>query len=139
MMRMHKGSYLLFMTFRNSMTSDIGSLGKSEIGPGEYCYVGSAMNGFAGRINRHMAAEKKVRWHIDRLTLIADGMEAYVSPNAEECMLAHSAEKCGGVQAIKGFGCSDCRCRTHLFLMDTESKRKLLDSSGAALFRVKDM
>jgi len=127
------------MVFRNPVTIEVGSLGTINIDPGEYCYAGSAMNGLDGRIRRHFAAEKKMHWHIDRLTTKADGMEAYISTSAEECTLSDLAVKCGCVRAVKGFGCSDCGCLTHLFSADAISKQKLLNSSGVVPFSEKEI
>ena len=129
-----KGTYLLFLTFRNKISVNIGSLGTADIGPGEYCYTGSAMNGLDGRLKRHFAKEKNIRWHIDRLTVTADSMEAYVSLTVPECTLSEMAAESGCRPVHKGFGCSDCKCGTHLFSVDGNSKEKLLNMSGATLF-----
>jgi Uri superfamily endonuclease len=132
--KMRKGSYLLFMTFPQPMTTDVGSLGTLRVGKGEYCYAGSAMNGLDQRIGRHLAKEKKVRWHIDRLTTAADAAEAFVSFDKSECALAAIAEECGCAPMFKGFGSSDCGCRTHLFLVDERSKQELLKRSAVLRF-----
>jgi len=132
---MLKGTYLLFMTFLNDRRVDAGSLGAIEINAGEYCYVGSAMNGLRRRIERHLSPEKTIRWHIDRLTVTADAKEAFVSlAPIPECELAEMAEREGCIPVFKGFGCSDCRCDTHLFATDGRSKQRLLDSSDTVPF-----
>ena len=132
---MVNGTYLLFITLHSPKRVQVGSLGTIDIVAGEYCYVGSAMNGLRHRIKRHMSSEKKTRWHIDRLTLLADHMEAFVSLDPiHECVLADIAEKSGCTQAFKGFGSSDCRCRTHLFIVDNMSKQELLKASGTVPF-----
>ena len=103
---------------------------------GTYCYVGSAMGGLDQRVSRHISREKKVRWHIDRLTLAADSVDAYVSyPDfIGECTLASMAEACGMVPFADGFGCSDCRCRTHLFRADPDSIARLIREAGLISF-----
>jgi len=121
------------MVFRDPFKVDVGSLGTLEIGEGEYCYVGSAMNGLDQRIRRHMSPKKHMRWHIDRLTSSADGTEAYASCVAE-CGLARMAEDSGCIPVFKGFGSSDCGCRTHLFFVDGASKQTLLNMSAAQRF-----
>ena len=127
-----KGTYLLFLTFGEQQNIQVGSLGTLNIESGEYCYVGSAMNGLDSRLKRHFSDEKKIHWHIDRLTLSADSMEAYVpSAPTEECRLAAAAEECGCPPAFSGFGSSDCRCPTHLFRVSGASKLKLLSASAA--------
>jgi len=126
------------MTFLTPRSVSVGSLGTIEIDAEEYCYVGSAMNGLDGRIGRHLREEKKIRWHIDRLTISADVKEAYVpSEHIRECVLSEMAQSSGCIPVHKGFGCSDCRCGTHLFLVDGNSKRKLLNMSDASLFAKK--
>ena len=135
---MIKGTYILFMRFLSDRGTEVGSLGTVHICAGEYCYVGSAMNGLRRRIERHLSYEKTVRWHIDRLTMIADSKEAFVSlAPIPECELAEIAEREGCTPVLKGFGCSDCRCRTHLFAVDKISKQKLLKSSGTVPFSSK--
>ncbi|MEL7562170.1 DUF123 domain-containing protein [Dehalogenimonas sp. 4OHTPN] len=82
--------------------------------PGFYAYVGSAMNSLEARIARHLSPDKKRHWHIDYL--LEHAIVRYVlsaeSDADLECLLA------GGLAdaaVISGFGCSDCRCRSHLF------------------------
>ena len=134
-MAKRKGTYILFLSFRTPRKIHVGSLGMLDIGEAEYCYVGSAMNGLDGRIGRHMSVEKKMRWHIDRLTVSADSKEAYVPPGSvPECGLSAMALDSGCVPVFKGFGCSDCRCGTHLFLVDGRSKEEFLNISGAVPF-----
>jgi len=132
---MLKGTYLLFMTFICDKRADVGSLGTVRIDAGEYCYVGSAMNGLRRRIERHLSSEKIMHWHIDRLTVLADRKEAFVSLGpVDECELAAMAEREGCIPTVKGFGCSDCRCRTHLFTVDERSKQRLLKASDTVPF-----
>jgi len=122
------------MVFRRAVTADVGSLGTLTVKEGEYCYTGSAMNGLEQRIGRHFSKDKKMHWHIDRLTVSADTMEAFVS-DKDECALAGTAEECGCTPAFSRFGSSDCRCRTHLFRVDKRTKKELLKASAAVPFR----
>ena len=132
---MSNGTYILFMTFRDTLNVSVGSLGTLTIDSGEYCYIGSAMNGLEQRIRRHMMRDKKMRWHIDRLTVLTEEKEAYVSDvPIPECVLADMAERSGCTPVHKGFGCSDCRCRTHLFLVTERAKRELLKTSSLTVF-----
>ncbi len=126
-----KGTYVLFLTIPGA-DADVGALGRIHLPPGRYCYVGSAMGGLDQRIGRHLAPQKKIRWHIDRLTVICTDAEAYESyPDPiSECGLADLAEKCGAVPFADGFGCSDCGCRTHLFLLGEGSEERIITSAG---------
>lgn len=130
------GTYILLITLGSDADLDVGALGPLHFSSGTYCYVGSAMGGLDQRVSRHLSRDKRVRWHIDRLTMAADSVEAYVSyPDwIPECELARMAEGCGMEPSVKGFGCSDCRCRTHLFRADPESIASLIGEAGLISF-----
>ena len=123
-----KGTYILIMTLGSDREIQVGALGTLYFPKGSYCYVGSAMNGLDQRVSRHLSRDKKIRWHIDRLPLAADSVEAYESyPDyVPECELARMAEECGMVPFADGFGCSDCSCRTHLFSSTPDSIARLI-------------
>lgn len=127
-----KGTYVLDITLGADIETEVGALGKQLLPAGRYCYVGSAMGGLDQRLSRHVAREKRMRWHIDRITVLADSVEAYESyPDfVPECELAGMAEACGMVPAIRGFGCSDCGCRTHLFRVPEGSMERLVEEAG---------
>lgn len=129
-----KGTYILVMKIPRS-DIEIGSLGMLHFSEGIYCYPGSAMNGLDQRIGRHMLTEKKMRWHIDRLTSISTEITAYCTTDAElsECRLAKLICECGGVPAVKGFGCSDCKCNTHLFELNDDAIDKLCSDGRLTL------
>jgi len=122
-----KGLYILIVDMPETRLK-IGALGIVEIKEGSYCYAGSAMNGLDQRISRHLSKKKKVRWHIDHLTIESNGIEAYetICEGIEECDLCAIIQKNGGSGTIKGFGCSDCKCPTHLFYLPEGAKEKLL-------------
>ncbi|MDR0524188.1 MAG: GIY-YIG nuclease family protein [Candidatus Methanoplasma sp.] len=111
-----KGTYVLEARLDSDKALGVGALGEILFPAGTYCYAGSAMGGLDARIGRHMSRDKKARWHIDRLTLAADLLRAYES-SVPECLLAEILREAGGEPFAPGFGCSDCRCATHLFRM----------------------
>ena len=125
-----RGTYVLLLDFFAPRDIGVGSLGILHFSPGRYCYVGSAMGGLDQRLSRHLRKVKTIRWHIDNLTVSADHCEAWESyPDfIEECSLAHKAEECGMMPVHPGFGCSDCHCRTHLFLAAGDSADRLISS-----------
>lgn len=131
-----KGTYILIITLGADADIGVGSLGTLHFDAGTYCYVGSAMGGLDQRLSRHLSRTKTVRWHIDRLTLAADGISAYESfPDyVPECRLADMAKDCGMIPVHPGFGCSDCRCSTHLFKTDDDSLLSLVDMTGLEPF-----
>lgn len=110
-----KGAYLLIVELPSDITLRVG---KKEVVPfkkGSYGYVGSALNGLEQRIRRHLSSRKKLHWHIDYLLTDATITRVFIkeSSKREECDLANAFEQ--AFDAIPGFGCSDCACRTHLF------------------------
>ena len=136
-MTVRKGTYVLCITPGADSVLDVGALGETCFPKGLYCYVGSALGGLDQRVSRHTSKEKGIRWHIDRLTMAADSVYAFESyPDyIPECMLAHMAEESGMMPVVEGFGCSDCRCRTHLFRSDTDSLDRLCADAGLKPFR----
>jgi Uri superfamily endonuclease len=87
---------------------------------GQYAYVGSAQNGLEKRIERHSRTEKRVFWHVDYLleNPVSRIVEVFFkeAPKASECAIAEAIGKRG--EAVAGFGCSDCLCKSHLFRVD---------------------
>ena len=131
-----KGTYVLFLRFDKPVGTEVGSLGRIDLEAGTYCYVGSAMNGLDQRVSRHLSHEKNKRWHIDFLTTVCRDMSAYEHEGTDitECGLADHIRSIGGMPMMKGFGCSDCGCQTHLFKVDEESTRKALEGLGMTVF-----
>lgn len=93
----------------------IGSLGKIEFPNGYYVYVGSAMNGIEGRVNRHLRNRKKVHWHIDYFLKKAEISSVYFleSETRMECKIADKYSR--EFEGVPKFGSSDCQCKGHLF------------------------
>lgn len=112
-----KGSYVLVLHLSKDRRLEVGKLGRVEFPTGYYIYFGSALNGLAGRIRRHLRREKKLHWHIDFLTDVAPVVEVWWVGTEErrECHWARLAlaHPSAGSPA-RGFGSSDCRCPAHL-------------------------
>lgn len=122
-----KGIYLLIIQVGRDVFLDIGSLGKIFFEKGIYFYVGSAQNNLEKRIERHLKKEKNNHWHIDYLL---ENKEVFVldvlkkeAGKQEECFVAKRFSE--NAKTIKGFGCSDCDCESHLFKIDDINKKKL--------------
>jgi len=123
-----KGIYVLIIRVAEDINVNVGALGKRVFPKGWYAYVGSAQTNLEQRVKRHLRSEKRKFWHIDYLL---DNPAAKIikvffkeAPKAEECKTAQVIGEKG--KAVAGFGCSDCRCRSHLFRVD--SCEFLLDS-----------
>lgn len=113
-----RGFYMLLIRVGEGKTIRAGSLGEIFFNKGYYTYVGSAMKGLSKRISRHIKRKKKKRWHIDYLTAEAEEVKAIpiIGPkgNDMECEIAFILHRMAD-NAVKGFGSSDCRCKSHLF------------------------
>lgn len=110
-----KGSYILVIELKENKRIQVGKLGNISFKKGFYVYVGSALNGLEQRISRHLRSNKKMHWHIDHLLQYANVINVFYkeSNKREECNIAKKLDK--KLSSIPGFGCSDCKCKTHLF------------------------
>ncbi|XUW99623.1 MAG: GIY-YIG nuclease family protein [Dehalogenimonas sp.] len=93
---------------------------KFALSKGFYLYVGSAMNNMEARIKRHLSKSKKQHWHIDFLLDRARIKAVFLAQTEakQECQLASQFAR---LQSTHNFGCSDCRCFSHLFFGDSEN------------------
>jgi len=100
---------------------------------GIYVYVGSAQNSLEKRIARHFRKKKKKFWHIDYL-LENENVKIItvfykIAPRREECRIAKKINSIGS--PIKGFGSSDCKCKSHLFKLNNyEELKKFIKENG---------
>jgi len=112
-----KGVYVLIIQIEKVIQPKIGALGELIFPEGLYAYVGSAQNNLELRVARHRRKGKSLFWHIDYLldNEAAKVMDVYYKPGrkSEECKIARVLE--ANAQPIAGFGCSDCKCSSHLF------------------------
>ncbi len=106
-------SYQLFIEVTKISEIQIGKLGCYTLPKGLYIYTGSARKNIDARINRHIQKEKKLKWHIDYITIHKDiNIIKVLKSSIPECELN---KKTLGVDIIPGFGSSDCknRCISH--------------------------
>lgn len=83
---------------------------------GHYVYVGSARGSLTPRVERHRRGTGRPHWHIDHLRRAATFVEAAPIRSCLDLECEVAAGLAGlGAQEVAGFGCSDCRCRSHLF------------------------
>jgi sugar fermentation stimulation protein A len=118
-----RGTYVLVVALELDLTMTVGMLGHIDFRNGLYAYCGSAMAGYRGRVGRHFAKEKKVRWHIDYLLREAQPVAAFLVRGGEgvECSLGAMISGLEGSEPVPGFGCSDCSCVSHLFRIEEGS------------------
>lgn len=111
-----RGSYIVVFQIRREQGIKIGRLGDITFAEGYYLYVGSAMEHLAKRVERHRKKQKRMRWHIDYLSQVADWVASLPIRSSKklECDIAEALSSIF-ITKIPGFGSSDCRCASHLF------------------------
>lgn len=110
------GAYLLVLEMARSRRIDVGGLGRVAFPKGYYVYVGSARANLSKRVERHLRLRKRYHWHIDYLrdgTASCTALPVRASEDLEHDLAAALGELAGW--DVPRFGCSDCRCPTHLF------------------------
>jgi len=95
----------------------VGALGNVHFREGSYVYVGSAQRNLEKRVQRHLRKEKKLFWHIDYfLSNERARIEKVFFRQGDKLAECASAQELGRQgEPVAGFGCSDCRCQSHLF------------------------
>ncbi len=111
----NSGIYMIMAELEEESIT-VGSLGEMNFQRGFYIYAGSAARNLKSRVARHMRKRKKKRWHIDYLLASAVKVKDFpvYTEKDLECPLAEDLKKLSD-RIIPGFGCSDCRCDSHLF------------------------
>lgn len=113
-----KGAYVLLVGLDRALLAGAGRCRSGHLPTGTYLYAGSAYGagGIAARIGRHFKRDKKVHWHVDRLTLEASCLAAFIVENGNECELVEALLESNRVTiALEGFGSTNCStCRSHL-------------------------
>jgi Uri superfamily endonuclease len=121
-----KGIYVLLIDVKNVIHVTVGKLGRITLATGLYAYVGSAQNSVEKRVERHLRKQKRIFWHIDYVLGQEDLTVTQVLYKAadkeEECRVAEYLTRMN--EPTMDFGCSDCRCTSHLFRL-TENPANL--------------
>lgn len=127
-------TYCLIIQLSQDSTIKVGKLGEMDFKKGYYVYVGSALNSIDSRVRRHLSKEKKLFWHIDYLlnSPNSDVKEVILerSPEKWECDVAMEISKKG--TSTDKFGCSDCKCSSHLFYFE---KKKAAENACLYSFK----
>ncbi len=117
-----KGTYILVASLAKEQRLEIGRLGRHDLRPGFYLYVGSALGsgGLRARLSHHLESSAEPHWHIDYLLRIATLEEIWfaMADTKLEHHWADLLEKAPQFQVpIARFGASDYhRSRaSHLF------------------------
>ncbi len=116
------GTYVLLVRLDTPLALTPGKLGEVVLPAGVVAYVGSAHGpgGLRARLLRHLRRDKPAHWHVDALTAAAPVVEIWlrVSGKRLECGWARAlASLPGAAEPARGFGSSDCTCRSHLLAL----------------------
>jgi len=111
-----KGTYTLIMQLKAGHKLRVGAIGEIYFEEGFYAYTGSALGaGGFSRVKRHIdvaAGNNRTRkWHIDYLLPNVEVLQTVTSVRPE-CSVATGIDAI--LPRVAGFGCSDCRCQSHL-------------------------
>jgi Uri superfamily endonuclease len=130
-MKSEPGTYTLILQSASKARVQIGRWRQIDLEPGYYIYVGSAFGpgGVRSRVLRHLRTEKPKHWHIDYLREFVNPLAAWVSYNTQhlEHEWASIFFEMSDITPIQGFGCSDCKCYSHLFHTLTKPDDAWLD------------
>ena len=123
------GIYTLILSLPGAEQIAVGSLGGIHFPKGFYSYTGSARGpGGLKRLDRHAAvmAGKSLtrRWHIDYLLPRCQWLQEVVTRTDLdlECPIARSIGE--RLLSVPRFGCSDCRCASHLHYSEKEEEMR---------------
>jgi Uri superfamily endonuclease len=129
-----KGSYFLLIYNKKTAHVKFGKKHMNKFPQGFYIYVGSAMGesntSIRHRLTRYIkiadnTQSENFHWHIDyflRSPLTSIKM-IMILPNSvvkEECSLSELIQEYSD-DNINGFGCSDCKCKSHLYYFNPEN------------------
>jgi Uri superfamily endonuclease len=131
------GIYTLLLHLDRSREIKVGSLNSLLFPEGYYSYTGSARGpGGLKRVKRHLRVLEGVnparRWHIDYILPYTALVEIFVVKTRQnlECSIARRIGE--AIAPVKGFGCTDCRCVTHLHYSPELNRIKEAVSSAYA-------
>jgi Uri superfamily endonuclease len=135
------GIYTLVLYLDQHRQVQVGLLGIIDFAAGFYSYTGSARGpGGLKRVDRHLSIlqgkRSTRRWHIDYLLPHTNFCEVFITRTAQdlECQIAGSIGE--SLTAVKGFGCTDCRCASHLhYSQDLSRMQRAVGSAHRSAVR----
>ncbi len=110
------GDYILVLYADQDKIIQVGENKTFFFRKGYYVYVGSAKKNLLQRMNRHRRLRKKMHWHIDYLRKETE-FAGIIPIRTKEDLEHKLAERLSSISSwqIEGFGCTDCRCFSHIF------------------------
>ncbi len=129
------GIYVLILRLNDCIDLMIGRLGTIHFKSGHYYYIGSALGpGGFKRVTRHfdvaLGRNKIRKWHIDYLLPNSVLLCAVLVPTDRrlECELAGTFIDFSS--PVPDFGCSDCKCITHLFFTKNDLRNEIVNAAN---------
>jgi Uri superfamily endonuclease len=118
-MKSEQGTYAVIFQCRRRVEQRVGRWGTISLREGYYVYVGSAFGpgGVSARVLHHYRKTARPHWHIDYLSEFMSPIIVWYTHHHGrlEHQWAKALSRLNGLCPIKGFGCSDCKCYSHLF------------------------
>lgn len=114
------GTYLLVFYTNSNESISVGRLGRLELVPGYYFYIGSAFGpgGLRARVRHHHDISARPHWHLDYIRPSLSLLDVWYSTDTIhfEHAWADSLYYTMQMQVpLTGLGSSDCRCESHFF------------------------
>jgi Uri superfamily endonuclease len=113
------GTYALILRNHSKTTTNVGRWGWISLEEGYYIYIGSAFGpgGVRARVSRHLRKKKRKHWHIDYLRDLMNPVGVWYTHDRQhlEHRWARLLSDMSCISSTHGFGCSDCKCDSHLF------------------------
>ena len=126
-----RGTYTLLLACKKPFKIRMGKLGLIKVERGNYLYTGSALGtgsvSLEQRVARHRRRNKRMKWHVDYLTVPREVVVVNVicteSSKRLECQINRQLlHKLNAKPIARRAGASDCQCSGHLLSV------RLLDS-----------
>jgi Uri superfamily endonuclease len=123
-----KGIYVLHLELESPQRISVGKLGAFQFEVGHYAYVGSAFGpgGLAARLAHHLRKPASPHWHMDYLRphgTLRKIWQARAIPACEHQWAQALMQIRGATAPVRGFGSSDCGCRSHLVRFIRQPRR----------------
>jgi len=115
-------TYIVIIHIPMSCYINVGALGRIFFEKGYYVYIGSGGRYPIKRIKRHFRRNKKLKWHIDYITIVFPAIEAYIMWGLEggEEVLAQDLQS--RYCYVPGFGSSDKSSKSHFFYIGNRAE-----------------
>ena len=119
-----KGSYILVIELTDEQTIALSRPPNIRFSGRYYASFVSALGTFILDKRLYSKGARRPHWHIDYLLAKASISDIILAETTErvECTIAQSLKR--QLEAIPGFGASDCKCGSHLFFTTDERQMK---------------